>query len=324
MTGCEIIPEEDEDKLKTEYATTKKFYELSNVEPFINNSKNIDPDKHEDMIEEKIEIEIEQERPMFFKIKIKKNLEKIQVNHTRQVSARDKSSLESPSTREFTCDSVKNNKDTNIKKFYSPSITGENKPKYFNFETIGKLNPREQILSDRGEIRENFKMFLSPEKNYVSKTRVFNQEDRINLQSRAKSRENSLKIKTREDVLEFKIKPRTPSDIKLPIIKKTQENLNKPNCEFNKIKSILNLANNFKEDPILQKKMENILQNIDDIRNVINQKNKNRSKIFSAPANNTRRLSFATNMKPKVKESIVKEMNRVKQNEKIPIKVFKK
>lgn len=123
-------------------------------------------------------------------------------------------------------------------------------------------------------------------------------------------RENSNKIKrsnTRVDMTnskqEFRFnkedlnKPVTPPDMNLrkldilPVISTNRRKLNKDQVAYD-ISSVFKEANNFKEDPIVQKKMEDIIQNIDDIRNVINQKAKNRMKISSAPISHNQKYSF--------------------------------
>jgi len=123
-------------------------------------------------------------------------------------------------------------------------------------------------------------------------------------------RENSNKIKrsnTRVDMAnskqEFRFnkedlnKPVTPPDMNLrkldilPVISTNRRKLNKDQVAYD-ISSVFKEANNFKEDPIVQKKMEDIIQNIDDIRNVINQKAKNRMKISSAPISHNQKYSF--------------------------------
>lgn len=52
---------------------------------------------------------------------------------------------------------------------------------------------------------------------------------------------------------------------------------------YNDLDKIFNAADSFKEDPDIKKKLDNIIQNIVEIKNVLNQKTKERVKITSAP-----------------------------------------
>lgn len=68
---------------------------------------------------------------------------------------------------------------------------------------------------------------------------------------------------------------------KLPLINSSRRKLNIDSDLTN----IFDAANNFKEDPVIKQKLDDILQNIVDIKNVLNQKTKTRVKIASAPSN---------------------------------------
>ncbi len=84
-------------------------------------------------------------------------------------------------------------------------------------------------------------------------------------------------------------KPYTPPEIsnKLPAVQTSRRKVNstistKENFD---IKNIIDAADGYKEDPVIKKKLDDIMQNIVDIRNVLNQKTKTRLKIASAPTN---------------------------------------
>jgi hypothetical protein len=84
-------------------------------------------------------------------------------------------------------------------------------------------------------------------------------------------------------------KPYTPPDIlpKLPAIQTSRRKVNSTTStkENFDIKNIIDAADGYKEDPVIKKKLDDIMQNIVDIRNVLNQKTKTRLKIASAPTN---------------------------------------
>jgi hypothetical protein len=67
----------------------------------------------------------------------------------------------------------------------------------------------------------------------------------------------------------------------------TADHLKLPTISTNRGKNdlaiILNEAKELKEDPIIKKKLDDIFQNIEDIKKVLNQKTKKRMKIASAP-----------------------------------------
>lgn len=91
-------------------------------------------------------------------------------------------------------------------------------------------------------------------------------------------------------------KPFTPPDnknLKLPAI---NNNFKRKYEINNDINNIFQNASNFKEDPIIKKKLDDIIQNIADIKNVLNQKSKSRLKISSAPNNNKEeKFAFSPN-----------------------------
>jgi hypothetical protein len=112
--------------------------------------------------------------------------------------------------------------------------------------------------------------------------------------SSIKPARNASKSKT-----DFK-KPFTPPDnnkLKLPII-----NTNRRKIDINNdINNIFQNASNFKEDPVIKKKLDDIIQNIADIKNVLNQKTKARLKISSAPGNyntNDDKFTFSPDKNP--------------------------
>jgi hypothetical protein len=102
-----------------------------------------------------------------------------------------------------------------------------------------------------------------------------------------RARNNNLKIPNIAETA--RSKPHTPPDImsKLPAIqtgrrKVASTTTTKANFD---IKNIMDAADGYKEDPVIKKKLDDIMQNIVDIRNVLNQKTKTRLKIASAPTN---------------------------------------
>jgi hypothetical protein len=68
-----------------------------------------------------------------------------------------------------------------------------------------------------------------------------------------------------------------PESAKLPTIQ-----TNRGKKEYD-IHNIIDAASDYKEDPMIKKKLNDIYQNIEDIRKVLNQRSKNRVKISSAP-----------------------------------------
>lgn len=329
-TGFEMIPEEDEEKIRTEYNTGKKFYNIENslresvMSSFRLNSKescnvrevnqmldtikskntkevrefNIKmktsltltspthrPSEMPDHLKENIGLPNQSMTPV---APIKKSMTVMKVRHMRQKSK--ERLIESPSTAEITLDSAKSKRAVNLSedKIERPdkspsvnpsvSLSFKESSKFFNKPIIVKADDNKPQISMLNEI-------LSP------KTRRIDESEKSNSHNYS-SNTTPEKINRDQAVkLRKVVKSGTAPDNKLPSIstgrKRTDINYD--------IKNIFNAANNYKEDPLIKMKLDDIMQNIADIRCVLNQKSKTRVKVSSAPSNNEDRTNVVNN-----------------------------
>jgi hypothetical protein len=169
---------------------------------------------------------------------------------------------------------------------YNSNNTNDMKSRSKNYFT--NLNTDRGISADR-EISENAGKRDTP---LLNPREISKNLNRSNTRIQSNKSRQDFRFK-----LEDNNKPITPPDFNLrkldllPVISTNRRKLNKDQVVYD-ISSVFKEAKNFEKDPIVQKKMEDIIQNIDDIRNVINQKAKNRMKISSAPISHYQKYTF--------------------------------
>lgn len=223
----------------------------------------------------------------------------VKVKHIRQLS-REKS-LESISTNEYTNDSAKNRRILNNSEKESNSRMSTPN----DIIDFSKLNGKSTNNNIHDEIsthsrKKSANLIVNNKASELSsrprkiKNDLFNTNDAYNTNSTTKTfSQRSYSNKHRErgnntpvlDQLTSTTKPHTPPDVsKLPAITTNRRKVKTQDINYD-ITNIFDAADNFKEDPIIKKKLNDIMQNIVDIRNVLNQKSKARFNIASAPSN---------------------------------------
>jgi len=229
--------------------------------------------------------------------------------HRRQLS-REKST-ESISTSEYTNDSAKNRRILNISKENSRGNTPHD---IFDFSKLTGKNNTLSLNSGGNESSRNEDVSTPNRKNIIESDYLIRKNDSSGNKQNHSSRSNTrreifssnstatnynngqiltersrsnkpIRLPNGDSVkVNLTHKPYTPPDVKLPTIG-TSRRISKPPEMKEDLKNIFDAANNYKEDPVIKKKLDDIMQNIVDIRNVLSQKNKSRVKIASAPAN---------------------------------------
>lgn len=342
-TGFEMIPEEDEDRLRTEYNTKGKFFGKDQpVENMLKESimSNFQLDEPSDMnnsnktisllieeIRNKNMMEVKEFNSKFKgtvritspiyndkylqdnraqsqiaihreNIPINNSKSVVRVRHIRQTS-HDRYT-EPLLSVECSNDSSKNLRSINIK-------TEESRNKPVRTDTPA-LKPKLQTKSsftfrDSSKTLEKVNV-LRPEEFRqlpVRPTNVFSPRISKKLEDHEKSSSNNYSnnttpektgVKSHRDIsltIKRDLKPDTPPSLvsnKLPAITTSRR---KTNFNYD-ISNIFQAANNYKEDPLIKMKLDDIMQNIADIKSVLNQKTKARIKVSSAPSNVEDRL----------------------------------
>ncbi len=279
-TGFEMIPEEDEEKIKTEYESSKKFFDAKKLEQFTSfnekllenaifmpeESKNIS-----DLIKETYRVPSSPNKK--FRVKTPNKNLSVKLETKTLVNSDSK---ESETT---TAESKKNN----------------NQQSCFDFSKLN-LNSNVRTLSNLSQNSNNLKIESPSNKkaNEIKKTLDPSPQNFLeNKKLPAQDNKNKANVKRTQSITKttenkFRdFKPQTPPEVlntvKLPPIT-TRRRLTPLSKNSNlDLGKIFQAADSHKEDPIIQKKLDDIMQNIADIKNVLDQKHKTRVKIASAP-----------------------------------------
>lgn len=158
---------------------------------------------------------------------------------------------------------------------------------------ISASNNYRKLNTDRGGSADKLNFIRDPS---FAKPPEYLLSDRSKPRSQIKNRGQDLRFKIDEGSSSFIPLENNQNKLDvLPAISTNRKKMKIEDVDYD-ISSVIKKANDFKEDPIVQKKMEDIIQNIDDIRNVIRQKAKNRMKISSAPISHiNQKYSFKGN-----------------------------
>jgi hypothetical protein len=155
---------------------------------------------------------------------------------------------------------INNNNETESRVFKKSSseIVDTNSNNVFNFSKIitSKLNTNRNHSPG---------IYFEEDSTKINSSKATPDNTRFTPNSLRSERSSSRKYQT------------PPDSAKLPTICTTR---GKKDYDIN---NIMNVANDFKEDPLIKKKLHDIYQNIEDIKKVLNQKSKTRIKISSAP-----------------------------------------
>jgi hypothetical protein len=290
-----MIPEEDEDKNKTEYETAKKFF---------------DPNKSKVHLSAKKEVEEESKKAENNNPITSNNISRLRnLNGFNREKSQDSIST-FELTNEMDKSKVRNvvNNETNIKyahdifDFSKLNVIKETNSKDIFKETASfntKLEPN--LNNQNANIhfdRQSPKYHHKIESAFTFSNKKDEQPEVSKTQTAKRSQSNRMRKESfPQDNVKSTIKAQTPPDRKfgnrLPAInsqrrKVSSHDSNNTISETNSnldIKSIFAVADGYKEDPIIKQKLDDIMQNIVDIRNVIDQKFKKRIKVASAPTN---------------------------------------
>jgi hypothetical protein len=279
-TGLNLIPEEDEEKIKTLYGSSKKFFDNTGVENVLRMSRQCDF-----MALEKKDIPLPKGN----------KLGRLKLSRTIRLNS-NLTTTETSVTPKKEITNLSKTIDRGIKKSEKCDIEVNKDAKPLSSKTT---------VTDHSPLRNFFEEESTKHSNKPT-------PDRVTPTSIRTERSNSRKHAT------------PPDSAKLPTIRTTRTN---KDYDLN---NIIDVANDFKEDPLIKRKLNDIYQNIADIKKVLDQRSKNRVKISSAPvgteeANDFRltnkfvknKLAY-NNMKLKLNGNIVKATDR------IPIKIVKK
>lgn len=286
-----MIPEEDEEKNKTEYETAKKFF---------------DPNRSK--------VKEEEFKKAGTNNTISNNISRLR-NHNGMNREKSQDSL---STFELTNEMDKSkvrcnqnivNNETNIKyahdifDFSKLNVIKETNNKDIFKETANFNSKLEPILNNQtnGNLlfdRQSPKYHHKVESAFTFHNNKDEQPEVSKTQTAKRSQSNRTRKESfPQDNIRSTIKAQTPPDRKygnkLPAINSQRRKISslESNSTFSDtnsnldIKNIFAVADGYKEDPIIKQKLDDIMQNIVDIRNVIDQKFKKRLKIASAPTN---------------------------------------
>jgi hypothetical protein len=293
-----LIPEEDEDKLKTMYGSSKRFFDNSKLENILRISF------QKDLMQlEKKEI------PSL-------KGEKSKIKFTKTIRLRNQLNT----TEDLFADKFKSNIEiTNLSK------TINSKPVIKKSSSVTEEKLTNNIFDfSKPPIHKNTNQDVSPNLNY------FFEEDSTKFSNKAtpdNTRFTPNSIRSERSNSRQKYTP--PDSAKLPSINTTRS---KKDYDLN---GIIDVANDFKEDPVIKKKLNDIYQNIADIKKVLDQRAKNRVKVLSAPvgvddtndqASKVNKLVNNRVVNTQIKLKLTTPGNIVKalEKDKFPIKVVKK
>jgi hypothetical protein len=303
-TGFEMIPEEDEERLRTDNESSRRFFD-SKPRDILNNMRNFDSlkkkiNKNSGEIEENHIIRLKHTLDKDI-MSTNKNLRsisngKIESNNIyknfsacmikgstgfKEMLNRGPSrerSVESFSTNEYTYDSAKNKKILNV---FNYTNVNDKEHLGSNFNTSNSRNILTTSIPNkcRSHHFEDFDDIFTLVKNNA----INNQDDFEIIENKIFSQKRSPSKKIRK--LNMELQSNNDGSQKetlsneydvLPIIKTNK------NSDLN---SIFKEIDDFKEDPVIKRKLDDIMQNILDIRNVLSSKSNMRLKIASAPTN---------------------------------------
>jgi hypothetical protein len=296
-TGLNLIPEEDEEKLKTMYSS-KKFFD-NNIENILRLTK-----KEFRPAEKEIPL-TKCDKPTKFKI-----------NRSIRLKSPTNASSDFASQVDTITPKVENKV---IKKSISATEKSLNK-----FTNNVFTYPKQVTTSINHDNSATLNCFFEEDSTKLNSTKTTPDHTRFTPNSIKSERSNSRSLK----------KYTTPPDsAKLPSIYSTR---GKKDYDINNIMSV---ANDFKEDPVIKKKLNDIYQNIADIQKVLDQRIQNRIKISSAPVGLEDNEFAVVDMRAENREKEGKRMiynqlklrlpnsgivGRILDKDKFPIKVVKK
>ena len=177
--------------------------------------------------------------------------------------------------------------------------------------------PRDRSAESFSTTNDSVKKIKEEDKGFIKVKRpVFDYSKRSNNNSKSPVNNVREELRTERNNSINQRRIETADHIKLPTIS--------TNRGKSDLSNILNEANELKEDPIIKKKLNDIFQNIEDIKKVLDQKTKKRMKIASAPVG-----SCDTNLDLPIKKNILpnfkvgnKLLNK-KEKDKFPVKIIK-